>query len=335
MAVIQRPAKEGNATTYQGKVAAGYTKILAAEVDADFDTIYAAWNAGVDTVNIKPGAVTAPCLAPGAVTGGAIAPGSIPTAALADGAVTQPKIAAGVTLPPSGGAAGDLSGSYPNPALGVVQSGAVALNPRGGVRASGSVVELEGNYSGNPGYDSSKPSWIGPRIDYAADVLEVWRAPAGTGSWVTLAQLTATGLFKAKAYAGKMIMTGAQPINNGQSITSIFVTAPVDTTGSMTNLGTNELLSPPFNAVCSVSFYVQVSANGGLGVSCNIERWTGSAWQPIAILALSGGTSVYFPLACVVEMPASTRVHGLVYNGSGAAINAVRQEIAISAMGTY
>src|SRR5262245_16250960 len=117
MAVIQRPAKEGNATTYQGKVAAGYTKILAAEMDADLDSMYAAWNAGVDTVNIKPGAVTQPCLAPGAVTGSALAPGSIATAALAHGAVTQPKIAAGVTLPPSGGAGGSLSGAYPNPGI--------------------------------------------------------------------------------------------------------------------------------------------------------------------------------------------------------------------------
>lgn len=98
MSIIQRPSKEGNATTYQGKVAAGYTKILASEVDADIDTMYAAWNGGVDTVNIKPGAVTAPCLASGAVTGSALAPGSITNAALAAGSVTSATIADGTIV---------------------------------------------------------------------------------------------------------------------------------------------------------------------------------------------------------------------------------------------
>ena len=93
MSIIQRPGKEGNATTYQGKVAAGYTKILASEVDADFDTIYSAWNAGVDTVNIKDGSVTQSKLAAGAVGGGQIGAGSIQTANLAPGSVTTPILA--------------------------------------------------------------------------------------------------------------------------------------------------------------------------------------------------------------------------------------------------
>ncbi len=58
MATIVRPTKEGGATTYQAKVALGFKDILASEVDADLDTIYAAWNGGVDTVNIKNASVT-------------------------------------------------------------------------------------------------------------------------------------------------------------------------------------------------------------------------------------------------------------------------------------
>jgi hypothetical protein len=82
MALVQRPAKQGGATTYQGKVALGYTKILASEADADHDTIYAAWNGGVDTVNIRDNAVTSAKLAAGAVT----------SRELADAAVTQSKL---------------------------------------------------------------------------------------------------------------------------------------------------------------------------------------------------------------------------------------------------
>src|SRR6516162_6682622 len=67
MALIQRPAKQGGSTEYQGKVAQGYTKILSAEMDADLDTIYAAWNGGADTVNLVDNAVTSAKIAPGAV----------------------------------------------------------------------------------------------------------------------------------------------------------------------------------------------------------------------------------------------------------------------------
>jgi Chaperone of endosialidase len=58
MATIQRPTKEGSVRTYQEKVGLGFVDILASEMDADLDTIYAAWNGGADTINIKDGAVT-------------------------------------------------------------------------------------------------------------------------------------------------------------------------------------------------------------------------------------------------------------------------------------
>ena len=64
MPILSRPAKQGGATTYQEKVAQGYKTILASEADADLNTIYDAWNTGVDAVNIQPGAITADKLAP-------------------------------------------------------------------------------------------------------------------------------------------------------------------------------------------------------------------------------------------------------------------------------
>jgi hypothetical protein len=93
MAIIQRPTKQGGATTFQGKIAQGYTKILASEADADIDTIFAAWNGGADTVNIRDNAVTSAKIAAGAVTAREVADGSLGAAELADGSVTFAKLA--------------------------------------------------------------------------------------------------------------------------------------------------------------------------------------------------------------------------------------------------
>jgi hypothetical protein len=120
---VQRPLKEGNVRTYQEKVGLGFTDILASEADADHDTIYAAWNAGLDTPDIHDSAITSAKLAANAVIIGKINPGAVRGSAtagfpqreiaqksiqgnadiydatilteqLADNAVTMPKLAA-------------------------------------------------------------------------------------------------------------------------------------------------------------------------------------------------------------------------------------------------
>jgi hypothetical protein len=131
MPTLERPLKEGSVRTYQAKVGLGFLDILASEVDADLDTIYAAWNGtlGGDLAGTLPN----PTVAPGAITAAKIAAGVIPT-----------------TLPPSGAAGGDLAGSsYPNPivAAGTITKAKLGVDCAGvyGTDFSGSQVGANTN----------------------------------------------------------------------------------------------------------------------------------------------------------------------------------------------
>lgn len=82
MATIQRNVKIYGTRAFVSEVSAApanYAPILSNEVDADLDTIYAAWNGGADTVNLKDGSITYAKLAPDAQlwrdAGGSLVPG--------------------------------------------------------------------------------------------------------------------------------------------------------------------------------------------------------------------------------------------------------------------
>ena len=110
MSTIERPTKTYGTRKFVSEVAAApgnYAPILSAEVDADIDTIFNAWNLGVDTVNVKDNsvstaklqdlAVTTTKLADGSVTSAKIQDNSISTNDLANGSVTVAKIQVGQT----------------------------------------------------------------------------------------------------------------------------------------------------------------------------------------------------------------------------------------------
>ena len=101
---VTRPLKEGSVTTYQQKVAAGFPDILASEMDADLDTIYAAWNGGVGTANIVDGSIT--------------------DAKIAN--VGWNKLTSGTVAV---GAASDLTGTYPAPTIAAGKVGKAKLGP--------------------------------------------------------------------------------------------------------------------------------------------------------------------------------------------------------------
>jgi hypothetical protein len=103
MATLERPLKEGNVRTYQAKVGLGFPDILAGEVDADLDTIYAAWNGGllvnsVGELQLIDGSVTTPKLAPSAVESAKLAVGAVGPRELIDAGVTLAKLNPGSTI---------------------------------------------------------------------------------------------------------------------------------------------------------------------------------------------------------------------------------------------
>ena len=199
MAIISRPPKQGGSTTYQGKVAQGFKRILAAEADADHNTIYDAWNTGVDAVNIQPNAVTAEKIAPNvvgprelvddlpgsvlavdAITPREIAPNAVGSDEIAAGSVTKAKLApdadlwtdTGSALRPTQSTRGvALAGTAPHLTVG-------SATVKGTLEASATGLTILASNRAAAPTDAAKPSWA-VQLDPIFDAFQVARRAAG------------------------------------------------------------------------------------------------------------------------------------------------------------
>lgn len=202
MAIIARPAKQGGATTYQGKVAQGFTKILSAEVDADLNTIFDAFNDGVDAVNIRPNAITADKIAPdqlgpreladdlpgsilatGAITAREIGTDAVGSDEILAGSVTRAKLAPDADLwrdtgsvlqPTQATRSVALAGTAPHLTLG-------SATVKGTLEASATgLTILASNRAAAPA-DLTKPSWA-VQLDPVFDAFQVARRAANAAA---------------------------------------------------------------------------------------------------------------------------------------------------------
>jgi len=291
MAVIQRPAKQGNATTYQGKVAQGYTGILAAEVDADLDTIYAAWNGGVDTVNIAAGSITADKIAPNQIGTRELADLGIATGDIGNLQVTTPKLSDGAVTAPklNAAAGGDLSGTLPNPTVVSVSGGTLSVTPRGFLQAGAQTFDLYGNHPASTNYDASKSAWIS-RLNYTDDYFELWRAPAGSTTYATIFSVNNAGKISGGAAVGARQIKTATAFSTSTYNTPVLVyTLPALTTrGGAVLLTMNHTLYYSSSATSgNVRVWVIIYRNGTALCSHGQNYGSGGAQIVVPVPALS------------------------------------------------
>ncbi|HEX7903820.1 MAG TPA: hypothetical protein VF487_08075 [Chitinophagaceae bacterium] len=193
-------------------------------VDASVTTAKLA--AGVIPTSLPPngtaggdltGSYPNPTVATGAITNTKLATNAVSTTNIVDASVTAAKLAAGLiptSLPPNGTAGGDLSGSYPNPAVNKIQG--VAVNNT--APTNGQVLK----YNGSQWIPSTDNTGI--TLPYSATVSNAASlfALTNSGTGAALEGVNSTNNIGALGIIGKITSTtpntstaGIRGINNG------------------------------------------------------------------------------------------------------------------------
>lgn len=309
MATVQRNVKTYGNRNFVGEVASApsnYAPILSNEVDADFDTIYAAWNGGADTVNIKDGSITYAKLAPDAQlwrdTGTTLVPGT----SFATRIVAVPGDATGGTV---------LLGSAT--AKGRMQAYSVA-----GASVGSATFTSNRNWLANTQDDATKPSWS-VMLRQDTDVLQVQRSPAGSTTQTNLLTLDATGaLTTGNNYADCRRMT-TQSIPSGAGTAVIFDN--IGGLGGMATQPSSIITIQQAGRYLMTANVMWAAAGGGTIRRAYIEVVTGGSTTRDLSMTDIPASATANALSATWQLAVGDTVKLLVYQDSGAAINIALQ----------
>src|SRR5262245_60961664 len=308
MAVIQRPVKTYGTRSYVGEVAAAPSNedpILASEVDGDLDTMYGAWNAGADTVNIKDGAVTRAKLAADANLWGDTGTALTPTTA-----------GRSVTVPGSS--------TNPNPFL----FGSRTIRGRLVANGASDAVHLSinrGLVSGDGSWtqdDPARPSW-NLILDSVGDSVRVGRQAASGGGAATLLTLDNAGNLTYpqrtvnRSYTGGIYGT-TQTVANGA--TQEIVLANQWWVSNLNNTGVNRLIADRAGPVLLWGNINLSVAATGIGVGLEIQQWQSTTWQRVGYVDSRTATSLVTSAAAMMYDSNYTQFRLVCTNATGATV---------------